>query len=123
MPLCPAQVTQCRRPDILAVLVAVARMMCRIIQRSCPLEVMESGSEFPFRYARGAEHPMGNTQRRRVFMSFGRGKELHGSVRLFGDFASDILACPNPIEDGKLLRGIGQILKARLRPQQNPSRL
>src|SRR5262245_8208773 len=98
-------------------------MLGRIIQRSCLLEMMESGSEFPFRYARGAEHPMGNTQRRRVVMSFGRGKELHGCVRLLGDFASDIVACPNPIEDGKFLRGIGQIVKARLRSQQNLSRL
>src|SRR5215510_3613038 len=107
MPLCPAQVTQCCRPDVLTVLVPVARMMCRIIERLCPLEVMKSGSEFPFRYARGAEHPMGNTQRRRVFMSFGRGKELQGCVRLFGAFAPDIVACPNPIEDGKFLGGIG----------------
>ena len=82
-------------------------MMCRIVQRSCLLEVMESGSEFPFRYARGPEHPMGNTQRRRVFISFGLGQELHGCVRQLGAFASDIVARPNPVEDGKFLRGIG----------------
>src|SRR5262245_13435244 len=98
-------------------------MVCRIIQRSCLLEVTECGSEFPCRHARGAEHPMGNTQRRRVFMSFGLGKELYGCVSLLGAFASDIVACPNPIEDGKFLRGIGKIVKACLGPQQDLSRL
>jgi hypothetical protein len=51
------------------------------------------------------------------------GKELHGCVPLLGAFVSDIVAGPNPMEDGKFLRGIGQVVNARLRPQPNRSRL
>src|SRR5258708_6017585 len=80
---------------------------------------MQSSSEFPRRHTRGAEDPMGNTQYRRVIMPFGFDKELGSCVRLLGDFASDIMARPSHVEDGKFLCGISEIIKERLRLQQD----
>jgi hypothetical protein len=46
---------------------------------------------------------MGNTQQCRVITLFGLGKKLDGCVPLLGDFASYIVARPNPLEDDNFL--------------------
>ncbi len=76
MPLCPTQVAQRGHPNILAVLEPVARMLFRIIQLSCSLEVMQAFGEFPSRHTSRSEGPMGNAQRCLVVMTFGLRKEL-----------------------------------------------
>src|SRR5262249_34499574 len=93
-------------------------MLFRIIQRSRSLEMMQCFSEFPSRQTRGPHGPMGNAQRCRVVMVFGLPKELYGRISLLGDFASDVMACPYPVENGKLLSGIGQMVSKHLRAQQ-----
>src|SRR5262245_30688910 len=93
-------------------------MLFRIIQRSRSLEMMQCFSECTSRQTRGSHGPMGNAQRCRVVMAFSLRKELYGRVSLLGDFASDVMACPYPVEDGKFLSGIGQTVSERLRPQQ-----
>src|SRR5262249_3803160 len=98
-------------------------MTLRIIQCLCSLEVMQSGSEVPRRQTSGAKGAMGNAQRRSVFMSFRLGKELRGCAPLLDDIATNIVGCPYSVEDGKFLRGIGQIVSERLRPQQGLSGL
>ena len=52
-------------------------------------------------------------------MALGLGKKLRRSPLLHGDFATDVVARPYPVEDGELLRRIGQFVNQRLRPQQN----
>src|SRR5262249_44714325 len=123
MPQCPAQVGKGGSPNVLTILVAIASMMLRIIQRLSSLEVTQSSSEFSRRHTSGAKGAMGNAQRRGVFMSFRLGKELRGCVPLLGDFAANIVGCPYSVEDGEFLRGIGQIVNERLRPQQGLSSL
>src|SRR5262245_38484289 len=93
-------------------------MLFRIIQRSRSLEMMQCFSEFPSCQTRGSHGPMGNAQCCRVVMAFSLRKELCGRVFLLGDFASDVMACPYSVEDGKFLSEIGQIVSKRLRLQQ-----
>src|SRR5262245_24095055 len=113
MPQCPAQVAKCGNANVLPILVPVASMTLRIIQCSCSLEVMQPGSEVPRRQTSGAKGAMGNAQRRSIFMSFRRSKEFRGCIPLLDDIAANIVGCPYSVEDGKFLRGIGQIVNER----------
>ena len=56
---------------------------------------------------RGAHYAMRNTQGRGVIVALGLRKELRGYAGLLGDFTSDIMARPYPVEDSQLLRRIG----------------
>ena len=80
---------------------------------------MQSSGEFAGGHIGGAYGAMGNAQSGRVVNSFRLGEELQCCVPLLGDFASDIMACPDPVEDRKFLRGISQIVNQRLRAQQD----
>src|SRR5947208_1348887 len=103
MPLSPAHVAQRGHPNILPVLEPVVRMLLRIIQRSCSLEVLQSFGEFTGRHTRCAHDPMGNAQRGRVVIPFGLFEELYGRLSLIDDFASNVEACPYPVKYSKFL--------------------
>ncbi len=102
MPQSPAQVAQCGRAYLLAVLVLQRSAAVRILEGSRLLEMKSCGSKFAFRQVSGADDAIGNAKRRYVIVALSLCKKFHGCTRLLSDRASDLMGRPSPIEDGQL---------------------
>ena len=99
VPQRPAQVAQRSRADVLSILMAQSPMFFWVIERPRLLEVLTAEGELAHRDISCAERAMRQAESADVAVALGLSEEFRRRVSLQDHLASDVMACPNSVQN------------------------